>query len=141
MIVRALRKIHSQYRLRKGDVSAHTKSAQVITKAWQEEVCNRKVLGEVKVSCSNNERIDVVDLESKTAYELKVSGKNTHHEFYKDLAKVLTYNEYRAAERRLTKLVFISEENGICSLKGRLDGRFLKMLQSKHMLDIELVAI
>ena len=80
-------------------------------------------------------------MERKTAYELKASGKNTHHEFYKDLVKVLTYNEYQVSEDRLTKLVFISEETGIRSLRVRLDDMFLKMLESKHMLSIELVAI
>ncbi|WP_133596023.1 MULTISPECIES: hypothetical protein [Pseudomonadota] len=141
MIVEALRKIHLRHRLQEGDVSAHTKSAQVITKEWQAAVCANDVLGEVRVSRANNERIDVVDLKTKTAYELKVSGKNTHHEFYKDLVKVLTYNEYQIAENRLTKLVFISEETGIRSLMGRLDEMFLKMLESKHKLSIELVAI
>ncbi|WP_020208490.1 hypothetical protein [Gilvimarinus chinensis] len=141
MIVEALKKIHLRHRLQEGDVSAHTKSAQVITKQWQAAVCGDDVLGEVRVSRANNERIDVVDLKNKTAYELKVSGKNTHHEFYKDLVKVLTYNEYQVSGERLTKLVFISEETGIRLLVGRLDEVFLKMLESKHKLSIELVAI
>jgi len=141
MIVETLRKIHLQHRLQEGDVSAHTKSAQVITREWQAAVCNDGVVGEVRVSRANNERIDVVDLQTKTAYELKVSGKNTHHEFYKDLIKVLTYNEYRVEEEKLKKLVFISEETGIRALRGRLDKMFLKMIESKHMLSIDLVAI
>lgn len=141
MIIETLRAVHLKHRLHEGDVSAHTKSAQTITKEWQAAVCNESVVSEVRVSKANNERIDVVDLDTKTAYELKVSGKNTHHEFYKDLVKVLTYNEYQAPAQRLTKLVFISEEAGIRSLQARLDVLFLKMLKSKHSLHIELVGI
>ena len=141
IITEILKSIHLEHRLHEGNVSAHTKSAQTITKEWQAVVCNDGVMGEVRVSKANNERIDVVDLGARTAYELKVSGKNTHHEFYKDLVKVLTYNEYQAPAQRLTKLVFISEEAGIRSLQARLDPLFLKMLESKHSLHIELVGI
>jgi hypothetical protein len=111
MIVEALKAIHLQHRLHEGDVSAHTKSAQKITNEWQSAVCNDGVLSEVRVSAANKERIDIVDLGASTAYELKVSGKNTHHEFYKDLVKVLTYNEYQVPENRLKKLVFIVSAN------------------------------
>ena len=141
MIIRALKEIHSKYRLNDGDVSAHTKSAIKITKEWQSEVCSELIHNEVKVSPKNNEKIDVVDLANKAAYELKVSGKNTHHEFYKDLIKVFTYNEYKAESEKLNKLVFISESSGIKSLEGRLDSKFLAMLKNTHGLSIELVGI
>jgi hypothetical protein len=83
----------------------------------------------------------IIDHSTNTAYELKVSGKNTHHEFYKDLVKVLTYNEYQAAKLRIGKLVFISESAGIKSLTGRLDRKFITMLRKNHGLTIELVGI
>jgi hypothetical protein len=141
MIIESLRKIHKEYRLMEGGVSSHTKSAQKIIKAWQAVVCSNIVEAEVKVSPHNNERIDVVDNRSHIAYELKVSGKNTHHEFYKDIAKVLTYNEYQETEFRIWKLVFISEVRGINSLKRRLDTKFISMLERVHNLSIELVCI
>jgi hypothetical protein len=93
------------------------------------------------VSPENNERIDIVDFDNNVAYELKVSGKNTHHEFYKDLIKILTYNEYQKVESKISKLVFISESQGIKSLSGRLDSNFLQMLQSTHEISIELYSI
>ena len=109
MIIETLRNIHQKYRLKDADVSSHTKSAQRITKEWQAKVCKGLIKSEVSVSPENNEKIDVVDLKDKVAYELKVSGKNTHHEFYKDIVKVLTYNEYQPNESKITKLVLISE--------------------------------
>lgn len=141
MIIESLRAIHNKHRLSEGDVSSHTKSAQRITREWQEAVCNGYVKAEVEVSPENNERIDIVDQRGNIAYELKVSGKNTHHEFYKDLIKVLTYNEYQADEKKVSKLVFISESAGIKSLSGRLDSKFITMLSSSHGLSIELVSI
>lgn len=141
MILKSLRRIHKKYRLLDGDVSSHTKSAQRITSEWQEEVCKGYVVAEVKVSPENNERIDIVDHSTNVAYELKVSGKNTHHEFYKDLIKVLTYNEYHEVGEKISKLVFISEARGIKSLSGRLDSKFITMLSSIHDLSIELVSI
>ncbi len=141
MIIETLRNIHRKYRLKDGDVSTHTKSAQKITKEWQAIVCTELIKSEVSVSPENNEKIDLVDLKEKVAYELKVSGKNTHHEFYKDIVKILTYNEYKPNESKITKLVFISEPSGIKSLQGRLDNRFIKLMESVHNLVFELVSI
>ena len=141
MIVETLRGIHAKHRLNEADVSAHTRSAQKITKAWQQSVCDENVQAEVSVSPGGNEKIDIVDLRNREAYELKVSGKNTHHEFYKDLVKVLTYNEYTEPEKRLKKLIFISETKGIKSLQSRLDEKLLAMLYKTHGLTVELVSI
>ncbi len=90
---------------------------------------------------TNSEKIDIIDTSENVAYELKVSGNNTHHEFYKDLVKVLTYNEYNSNKNRLTKLVFISESKGIESLRNRLDEKNLIMLKNTHKLNIELIGI
>ena len=122
-IIEKLRPIHIRIRKKSGSVSEHTKSAQEITNAWQDIVCEGKseseIDSEVKVLEHNDERIDIVDFTNRIAYELKVSGKNPHHEFYKDLIKVLTYN--CNSEQKIRKLVFISEMNGINSLEGRID--------------------
>ncbi|MFC1866528.1 hypothetical protein ACFL0H_00080 [Thermodesulfobacteriota bacterium] len=139
MIIDKLRKIHKTHRLINGDVSSHTKSAQRITKEWQEAIKTDMVHTEVPVSPENNEKIDVIDLSSKTAYEVKVSGKNTHHEFYKDIAKVLTYNEYE--DVKIIKLIFLSEPEGVNSLKKRLDPRFVSLMKRKHNIEFELISI
>ena len=139
-IIGTVREIHRTYRLIDSDVSGHTKSAQRITKEWQRLIEGDPIRVEVVVSCSNHETIDVVDDSTSTAYELKVSGNNPHHEFYKDIAKVLTYNEYNP-KRRITKLVFISERSGIDSLNKRLNPKYRQLLRRVHNLNIELVDI
>ncbi|MEA3359504.1 MAG: hypothetical protein U9R17_08905 [Thermodesulfobacteriota bacterium] len=141
MIIEILKNIHQKYRINKADVSSHTRSAQKITKEWQALVCTDSIVSEVVVSPENNEKIDLVDLKQKVAYELKVSGKNVNHEFYKDIAKILTYNEYQPEESKITKLIFISESFGIKSLDRRLDSRFLNLIESAHNLVFELVSI
>ena len=148
-ILNALRDAHEQHRIIKiATVSEHTKSAQTITKKWQGEVIENNEFKdkntleiEAEVSKDNNEKIDLVDLEEKTAYELKVSGKNCHHEFYKDLIKVITYNLYKKKNQKLEKLIFISEGFGIEKLKGRLDKKLIYEMKCKHNIVIELVAI
>ena len=128
-------------------VSQRTRIAQSITKKWQGEVAkhddffNKNTLKiEDEVSKDNNEKIDLVDLKEKTAYELKVSGKNCHHEFYKDLIKVITYNLNPDGEK-LKKLIFISEGFGIEKLKGRLDKKLIYEIKCKHDITIELISI
>ncbi len=139
MIIETIQNIHGKYRLSEGSVSTHTKSAQKITKEWQRAIKSDEINVEVKVSPENNEKIDVIDIRTSTAYELKVSGKNTHHEFYKDLAKVITYNEYQ--DNKLKKLVFISEASGIESLKSRLDSRFIALIRRLHGLELNFISI
>lgn len=138
-ILSALRQIHSLHRLKDGDVSAHTKSAQRITKEWQAAVGSDQVGTEVPVSPKNSEKIDVVCFLNRTAYELKVSGKNTHHEFFKDIFKVITYNEYNSA--KLHRLVFVSEQQGIRAIERRLDPRLVSRITDAHELALELVSI
>jgi hypothetical protein len=50
----------------------------------------------------------LLDLEAACAYEFKVSGKNACSEFYKDIVKVVMWNQRRS--KKLSKLVFITEE-------------------------------
>ena len=63
---------------------------------------------EVLVAPDLDQRIDVLDAGTGTAYEFKVSGKNATSEFYKDVVKVILWNQKR--KRKITRLVFITEE-------------------------------
>ncbi len=74
------------------DVSASTRESQAICKEWQKRVRtadSARFACEVTVSEEFRERIDLIDHLSATAYEMKVSGKNPTHEFFKDVFKVL----------------------------------------------------
>lgn len=142
-IIQILKKVHKKYRKSKGTVSDHTKSAQNITSKWQMGVQEKypEIIAEAPVFDKNKERIDLLDLANGVAYELKVSGKNTHHEFYKDLVKVLTYNLYHEKGKQIKKLIFLSEADGIKSLQKRLAPKFEEMLAKTHKLEIELISI
>ncbi len=112
MIISAVKEIHKNIKKHNedNDVSKRTKEAQKITKIWQETVCNGTTIkSEVAISTKNNKKIDIIDFQDKIAYELKVSGNNPHHEFYKDIMKVLVYNEYQTDNEKIKKLVFITE--------------------------------
>jgi hypothetical protein len=56
-----------------------------------------------------DQRIDVIDSEAGCAYEFKVSGKNAWAEFYKDIVKIVIWNQKRQ-KKKLSSLVFITEE-------------------------------
>jgi len=133
---------HSELRNNVSDVQTQTKTAIEITKKWQEDICKLNVRAEILVSQNRtkSEKIDIVDLEEMTAYELKVSGKNPHHEFYKDLIKILKYNCNNTSEP-IEKFVFLTEENGINSLQKRFTEDIKVYLQDTHKIKIELKSI
>ena len=63
---------------------------------------------EVRIS---NFQIDFIledKFNEKTAYEIKFSGNNISHEYYKDLVKILIYNKNHQSQP-ITRFVFISE--------------------------------
>ena len=93
------------------DVSANTKNAQVIAKTWRSLVHDLdpdRYLIEAMVTPSLDQKVDVVDTAAGTAYEFKVSGKNAAAEFYKDVVKVIVWNEKR--KTKLSRLVFVTDE-------------------------------
>jgi hypothetical protein len=93
------------------DVSTHTRNAQAIAKAWRTaafELDPSRYQYEVPVRPEFDQRIDVLDRKEMCAFEFKVSGKNATSEFYRDVVKVLLWNERH--EQKIKKLVFITEE-------------------------------
>jgi len=93
------------------DVSKNTKNAQAIAKAWRGAVYDLdpdRFQLEAMVAPDLDQKIDVVDSETACAYEFKVSGKNACAEFYKDIVKVIVWNQKR--KKKLSSLVFITEE-------------------------------
>ncbi len=93
------------------DVSENTKNAQAIAKSWRSAVHTLnpdRYQIEAMVTPELDQKIDVVDPETTSAYEFKVSGKNAWAEFYKDVVKVIIWNEKRT--KKLSRLVFITEE-------------------------------
>lgn len=99
-------------RLRGSDnVSDNTRNAQQIAKNWRAKVSSidpDRFQIEVIVAPDLDQKIDIVDVSTATAFEFKVSGKNATSEFYKDVVKVILWNQKRP--RPLKALVFITEE-------------------------------
>lgn len=93
------------------DVGTLTRRAQTLTKNWQQSVIkeNDFYLEEVKVNENANFRIDLIDTKNKIAFELKVSPKNVGHELYKDVMKVLLFNDNCTEEKdKIKTFVFIT---------------------------------
>lgn len=92
-------------------VSDYTKNAQAIAKTWRKAVHDLdpdRFVIEALVAPEVDQKIDVLDQQTNCAYEFKVSGKNAQSEFYKDVVKVIVWNERR--KNKITRLVFITEE-------------------------------
>lgn len=92
-------------------VSENTKNAQAIAKAWRGAVHRlnpERFRVEEMVTPELDQKIDIVDYDTNCAYEFKVSGKNAWAEFYKDIVKVIIWNQYQ--KKKLTSLIFITEE-------------------------------
>lgn len=117
-IIQSARDAYRKHWRSTSDVSSATKQSTAVTKAWQDAVLlmgATRFQKEVQISNAADERIDLVDDADHIAYELKVSGKNPHHEFFKDIFKVITYNHNH--DKKLLRLVFITEAAGINRLK------------------------
>ena len=80
------------------------------------------------------EKIDVIDLSTATAYEMKVSSKNPHHEFYKDIFKIIIYNQHH--DKKLKHLVFLTGKDGADKLRSGL-GEVIIESVNLHNLIIE----
>jgi hypothetical protein len=89
------------------DVSENTKNAQAIAKAWRGAVHTLdpdRFQIEALVTPELDQKIDIVDTDTACAYEFKVSGKNAPAEFYKDIVKVIIWNEKR--KKKLSSFSF-----------------------------------
>jgi len=117
------------------DVSKNTKNAQAIAKAWRRAVYELdpdRFQLEAMVAPELDQKIDVVDSETACAYEFKVSGKNACAEFYKDIVKVIIWNQKR--KKRLSSLVFITEEKyGRPSLDAPMPRAYINYLAQEGL--------
>lgn len=117
------------------NVSDNTKNAQSIAKTWRtavHELNPDRFQIEAMVAPELDQRLDVVDLETACAYEFKVSGKNATAEFYRDVVKVIVWNQRR--KKKLLGLVFITEEGfGRPFLDAPMPRAYMKYLQEQGL--------
>jgi hypothetical protein len=117
-VIIAAREAHKRFWKATSDESTGDKQANFVVSAWQKEVLSKDSSSyekEVPIFERARVRIDLVDQVNGIGYELKASGKNPHHEFFKDIFKIITYNHQHI--KKIQKFVFISEKQGIETLK------------------------
>ena len=122
-------------------MSSATRLAIEITREWQRDVtrANRYYKAEFPVH-ELGEKIDIVDLKRKIAYELKVSPNNTHMEFYRDVFKVLAHNQAARSGERLKQLIFLTPEKGAVRLQRGL-GKVACRISKKFGFSVAVKAI
>ena len=94
--------------------------AEAIAKIWQERVVSYapdRFKTNVPIAGKLKDTIELVDFQCKVAYELKVSGRNPAHAFYKDVFKVLVYNQHHNVTK-LERLVFITQSVGVDEIEN-----------------------
>jgi hypothetical protein len=137
-IIESARLAYEQHWRSSSDESAGTRQATKVTKAWQQDLISSDIQCEVPIKEDLNEKIDLIDHSANIAYEMKVSGKNPRHEFYRDIFKVIIYNQHHAD--KLRGLVFITEQNGADKLNKGL-GKDVQKLLAQHKLDVTVKGI
>jgi hypothetical protein len=89
---------------------------------------------EALVTPELDQTLDILDTETACAYEFKVSGKNAWAEFYKDIVKVIIWNEKR--KKKISHLVFITEgQHGQPFLDAPMPRAYIKYL-AEHGLKV-----
>lgn len=105
------------------DVSSQTRRSQAVCREWQQSVEGSEDGFKTEhpfPSGTGKQCIDVFDAETQTAYELKTSPNNVHHEFYKDVFKVLAFNEMSGKKGPIKRFYFLAPGRGLASLDGDL---------------------
>jgi hypothetical protein len=137
-IIQAARIAHRQFWQATSDESTGDKQANSVTIAWQRSVVSDTVQSEVRISTVLNEKIDIFDLSTATAYEMKVSGKNPEHEFYKDIFKIIIYNQHHNI--KIQRLVFLTEDDGTYKLNRGMPQAVARLI-TQYNFGVEVVEI
>ena len=142
IVLQCLTETHNEFWENGKDVGLQTKSSSRITKVWQERLSiidAKRFIPEYKVGGVNGVggyKIDLVDMQEGVAYELKVSPKNPHHEFYRDVFKIVYAN---SLDRKFDRFVFCCPAVSVAKL-GAL-AVFVKSLSKQLNLHIEIFQI
>lgn len=106
-----------------GSASDGTRLSTAVTRDWQDGVKKRfggdRFRAEVQAGkAATRHRLDLLDTQCGVAYEFKVSANNPHHEFFRDIFKVVAFNE--ASSTKVQRLVFIAPASAVQHLKAGL---------------------
>ena len=113
-VINAAKSAHAKYWHSSGDEGTGDKLAKLVTDTWQKALESHndslKIEYLIAPCCGLKERIDVVDVVSGIAYEMKVSHNNPHMEFYRDIFKVLIARDNGFPH--LKRFVFLTPKKG-----------------------------
>ena len=136
IVLQCLTETHNELWENGKDVGLQTKSSSKVTKVWQEKLLlidEIRFIPEYKVG---GYKIDLADTKERIAYELKVSPKNPHHEFYRDVFKIVYAN---SIDRKFDRFVFCCPAVSVVKL-GAL-AVFVKSLSKQLNLNIDIFQI
>ena len=137
-IIKIAKKYHNLYWDDSNDNrSTGNSTTKLIHNLWQQE-CEQieGVQSEYEVTDEHSQSLDIYNIKTRTAFELKVSGKNIKHEVYKDICKVVTNNIYRPYEK-IEKFYFISDRKAIESLERTFSKRLKKSFKDTYGFEIK----
>lgn len=125
------------------DEAVANRYEEQVARAWRNAL-ERKFPGRLDfevepVPGEHRSRIDAVDFVQGVAYEFKVSGKNPHHRFFRDLWKVVALNAQGGATVR--RLVFVVGKPGDRELADAFTSRVREVAAQALGIEIEIVGV
>ncbi len=136
VVLQCLTETHNELWENGKDVGLQTKSSSKITKVWQEKLLLVDAIRFIPEYKVGGYKIDLADTKERIAYELKVSPKNPHHEFYRDVFKIVYAN---SLDRKFDRFVFCCPAVSVVKL-GAL-AVFVKSLSKQLNLNIDIFQI
>lgn len=117
--------------------------SNIMCKQWQEKcqlLPGMELIAEAEVD--GNGPIDLLDIKNGIAYELKYSHKNVKHEFYKDMFKVIVYNELQDnTQKKINTFIFLCHMKGISSLEASSLCQHAMNFMKKHGIEVHLIEL
>ncbi len=142
-IIAIAQEIHGKLWKSASNVSKQTRSSSEVCKVWQQvaqDELGERVQAEYAAVENGNEKIDLLDVQARVAYELKVSENNPHHEFYRDIFKVIIHNKFHP-RNKIRKLVFITPAEGARKLYPDFVKSVQEITKIKHGIEVEICPI
>jgi hypothetical protein len=125
------------------DESEANRSEEQVFRVWRNQLQTRfpgSLSFEVEpVPGSSRSRIDAVDFVQGVAYEFKVSGKNPHHRFFRDLWKVAVLNAKGSLPVR--KLIFVVGKPGERELADAFTSEVCAVAARTLGIEVEIVGV
>jgi len=124
-IVEIPRMVHTRHHRLSGDEGISDQLAKTITEEWQEcvsEIDPTRFQLEVQISNELDEKVDILDVPLGVVYELQACPNDSHHEFFRDIFKVIVL---KRSDQNISKFVSLAPQTAIDTLNSSLAGQIL----------------